>query len=248
MSGLEHVRMAMRKWPKPLAESGRIIVPTHCLYPSNTAVNVLVEGGRNEFIVTDQGAAVDHVQAAGPMIDIARADRLLWHLVRPQKLKIERGIIYSPVVHANSLLNSIVLVANTSKEAAHCLMTHFKIPTRRTFRAELARILEFKFGGQLEKESQVAGASTKKHRFDYAVRLSKGKKLLIDTVTNDASSVNAKVVSNLDVRQAGYKDIDQRIIYDETEEWSAANLRLLQVGATLVPFGHARAVIERLAA
>jgi hypothetical protein len=72
-------------------------------------------------------------------------------------------------------------------------------------------------------------------------------RLVVDPVINEASSINARVIANLDVRQANYKGLVQRIVYDETDRWKAEDLRLLNVGATATPFGVAREVIARLA-
>ena len=40
---------------------------------------------------------------------------------------------------------------------------------------------------------------------------------------------------------------DQRIIYDDQEEWTTADLNLLQVGAPAIPFSRSAEVIYRLA-
>jgi hypothetical protein len=71
--------------------------------------------------------------------------------------------------------------------------------------------------------------------------------LIIDTVTKDASSINARVVANLDVRAANDEGITQRIVYDEDEGWAPSDLNLLQVGATPVAFSRSLEVIERVA-
>jgi hypothetical protein len=73
------------------------------------------------------------------------------------------------------------------------------------------------------------------------------RKLIIDPVSNDPSSINARVVANLDVKATGNPNIIQRIVYDDEDDWSAVDLNLLQVGATAVPFSRAGEVIERIA-
>ena len=80
------------------------------------------------------------------------------------------------------------------------------------------------------------------------VDLGRDRKLIIDPVANEASSINARVVANLDIKAIGNPNIIQRIVYDDQEEWSPVDLNLLQVGAIVVPFSHAGAVIEKLAA
>jgi len=79
------------------------------------------------------------------------------------------------------------------------------------------------------------------------VSLPDGRRLIVDAVMNEASSINSRVVANLDIRAANDDTISQRIIYDDDEGWSAADLNLLQVGAPAVPFSRSREVIERVA-
>lgn len=74
------------------------------------------------------------------------------------------------------------------------------------------------------------------------------RKLIVDPVSNDASSINARVVANLDVKANEDPNIIQRIVYDDEDDWSPADLNLLQVGAIAVPFSRSGEVIERLAA
>jgi hypothetical protein len=38
------VKASMAKWPGIIEDGGRILVPTHCLYPSHGVVTVIVEG------------------------------------------------------------------------------------------------------------------------------------------------------------------------------------------------------------
>jgi hypothetical protein len=71
--------------------------------------------------------------------------------------------------------------------------------------------------------------------------------LIIDAVAHDASSINARVVANLDIKSVGDPLIDQRIVYDDQEEWTPADLNLLQVGAPAIPFSRSEEVIYRLA-
>jgi hypothetical protein len=69
----------------------------------------------------------------------------------------------------------------------------------------------------------------------------------VDAASNDASSINARLVANLDVKATNDPMIDQRIIYDDTQSWNLADLNLLQLGATIVPFSKAQSVIQRIA-
>jgi hypothetical protein len=98
------------------------------------------------------------------------------------------------------------------------------------------------------RNGTVIGKSNKPHKFDNLVRLGRDRQLILDVVTREASSINAALVAHLDVKNAEYDKIEQRIIYDDDDKWSAADLNLLKLGATPVPFSRAAEVLERLAA
>jgi hypothetical protein len=109
-------------------------------------------------------------------------------------------------------------------------------------------MLEIRFPKHVVRNAVIVGASNKPHRFDSMVRLSGEKQLILDAVTREASSINAALVAHLDVRNANLPNVEQRIIYDDTENWTAADLALLKIGAPPVPFSRASQVLERLAA
>lgn len=64
----------------------------------------------------------------------------------------------------------------------------------------------------------------------------------------EASSINSVLAANVDVKQAALKDLLQRIVCDDEDDWKAADIGLLGIGATVVPFSRSRPVLERLAA
>ena len=57
--------------------------------------------------------------------------------------------------------------------------------------------------------------------------LARRSKLLIDPVVNDASSINARLVSNLDVRMNENPQISQLIVFDDRLKWKSSDLKLL---------------------
>jgi hypothetical protein len=96
------------------------------------------------------------------------------------------------------------------------------------------------------REEILVGKSNKAHKFENLIHLPNGRRLIVDPVIQDMSSINARVVANLDVRAADYPDLEQRIVYDDEEDWKTENLNLLQVGATVIPFSQAPNVLGRL--
>ena len=247
MTDLTRISEAMMRWPGMRQDGKRVVVPTHCLYPSNSVVTVVVEGGVDAFRVHDDGRAVDEFMSAGtPMFSGAGSIR---HIARQQGLDVsEAGVIRSPLVSFDQLPGTIVLVANVSKDVANYMLDRFRPRPRRDLRVVLEEILDHQFPKEWRQEARMPGRSNKPHRFDFAVNLPRGRTLLLDAVAPEASSINAAVVAHLDVRQAERPNVEQRIIYDDDLRWSAQDLNLLSVGARTVPLSSAREALRRLAA
>jgi hypothetical protein len=110
------------------------------------------------------------------------------------------------------------------------------------------RFLGRYFHDNLKQDTPIVGASNKPRKFVYVVYLNGERRLLIDAVTNDAGSINARLVSNLDVRMTKNPLIDQLIVYDDSMKWNSSDLKLLELGAPTVPFSRAEPEIIRRAA
>lgn len=219
-------------------------VTTQCLYPSNGLVRITVRGGSETIVASDEGEAVGEALAAG--IELTEPDRLLRSIVREQGLLITNGIIHTPKLPIDTLPVAIIQAANAAKDVANWLYDHNRLKRRNDFRKSLSAFLMRTYDKQVA-EARIAGASNKQHRFANVVSFANGRMLIVDAVGNDASSINSRVVANLDVRSVNNPKIEQRIVYDDAERWSAADLNLLQVGATVVPFSKAPDVIRRVA-
>jgi hypothetical protein len=245
------VESALTKWSRLSDEDGHVLVPTHCLYPSNSTVTVWVGPGSGSYIVHDNRGALDELSSAGTQDphSLLYSTFMVQHVVRAFGLSMdESGLIKAARVEPDELLGTIVLVANASKEAATDFLNRFRPRLRRNIKAELASMLEVHFPNHVSKNGTVIGKSNKPHKFDNLVRLRGDRQLILDAVTREASSINAALVAHLDVKNAQYPQIEQRIIYDDDDKWSAADLNLLKLGATPVPFSRAAEVLERLAA
>jgi len=226
-------------------EGDHLRISTHCLYPSNATVNVYVRGGASEFVVSDDGGAIEEIAGAGFRDRLT--DRQIRGAVGRQGLKVENGVIYSPPVSLKALPAAILLVANASKETADLALSRLRMTVTRDFKAALTDLLQRHFHDNL-KTAKVIGHSNKPHTFSNVIWLSGDRRLLVDPVVNDASSVNARLASNLDVKMAADPLIDQLIVYDDTQEWSSSDLKLLQIAAPTVPFSRAeREIVKRAA-
>lgn len=243
MRQVELIRESLSK-SFPVTEWGEgVRVVTHSIYPSNGLVEVVVRGGTQTFVVSDEGNAFRELVAAG--VELQKPDKLVRHLVSEKGLLINEGVISSPPVKADSVGIAIAFVASASKEVAEWLFAHSRIKKERDFRVVVHQFLKAQFNDYVRNEVLV-GASNKRHKFENIIVLKGGKKLIVDPVVHDANSINARVVANFDVRTAAYDGLEQRIVYDDDEEWKPDELNLLQVGAPVVPFSRAGQVFARL--
>ena len=223
-----------------------IRVATQCLFPSNSSVTVVVRGGGNDFVVSDDGGAMAEISSTG--IHSRLTDRQIKTIVGQHGLKVRDGIIFAPPVPIDAVGAAILLVANAAKEIASWGLDHLRFSIPRNFRSDLADLLERRFHDNLKTDQPVIGASNKPHRFGHIIYLSHGRRMLVDPVVNDASSINARVVANLDVKMLNDEATSQFIVYDDSQKWTASDLNLLKVGAPIMPFSQAGREFERLAA
>lgn len=217
---------------------------TQCLYPNNSYVRVLVMGSGKSYMVSDDGGAINEAINAGANIK---------SLSKPILKKIERlglhfkdGALLTPFVDIENLISAITIVANASKDIADSIFENYKINSSIKFKSLIKDILKDKFGNV--KEEKFTGSSNKPHTFEAVISLANGSKLLIDPVSKDANSVNSRVIANLDVKNAEYPNVIQRIVYDDSHDtWNNEDLSLLSVsGVPIFPFSKSESVISSI--
>lgn len=241
---IEIVKAALERIAGYAAIDNGVRLNTHCLYPNNGFVRVVVYGAGNEFFVTDEGGAFREASKAGA--DVHYKDRKFTIALSRQGLQIKDGAISTPIVSMDALPAAITLVANASKETAEWIFEHWKLERTRKFKDLLKTLLKIEFIDV--KEQDITGVSNKPHSFDSVVQFLNGSRLLVDAVIKDSNSVNARVVANLDVKNAEHLGLVQSIVYDDEDEWGAADLNLLKVsGVSVVPFSKAGMVLKRIA-
>ena len=239
------IERSLREMSSIVVVDDAVRVTTHCMYPSNGLVRVTVRSGLSSIVASDNGEALGEALAAG--VEIVAPDRLLRGFVKQRGLLLKSGVISTPPTPIDATPVAILHVANVAKEAAHWLYEHGGIKRKRDFRELLAAFLSDLFRDHVF-EAKILGASNKPHKFANVIEFANGKKFIVDAVSNDASSINSRVVANLDVRAKNDPTIEQRIVYDDGANWASADLRnFFQVGATIVPFSRSAEVIRRIA-
>lgn len=245
MSLIKTIECSMAELFLVQAGDGCARVTTHCIYPTNTFVQLMVMAGDHTFVVSDEGGSIKEIEAAGAYIE--NPDKMISSAIRGSGLHSHNGVISSPACSSKELGFAIASVANASKSAAEWLFSHTKVRPNQNFKEIVAKYLKSAFPERVKSDT-VVGGSNKVHKFDNIIRLTDGRRIIVDAVVPDASSINARVVANMDVKSAHHDDIEQRIVYDESDEWSIADLNLLQLGAPLIRYSQAPTVLKRLAA
>ena len=221
-------------------------VSTHVLYPSNAAVSVVVRGRKDAFLVSDEGGAVSNLGSSGnPAI---LSDRMIGTRIRTKGLRVHGGSIMSPMVSLDDLPSTIMIVANASRTIADWGLASLPFVAPPNFRKDLLALLGRHFHDNLKNDEAVIGKSNKPHKFGHVIYLQSSHRLLIDPVVNDASSINARLVANLDVRMNEDPQTSQLIVFDDRSKWKSSDLKLLELGAQTLAFSHAEPKISRFAA
>lgn len=219
-------------------------ITTHCIYPTGEFVRVRVYGRAEAFIVSDEGNAVRQVESAGATL--ADPDRTISRSASKLGLMTHAGILRTRAVTWQQVPYAIAAMANASQKIAEELFDKIKVNHSRDFKLLLKNLLEVSFPANVHPDT-LTGSSNRTHRFESVINLDT-RRLIIDPVVRDASAINARVVANIDIKRANIPMLDQRIVYDDQEDWTAAELNLLQFGAPLVPYSRLPEVLPRLAA
>lgn len=164
-------------------------------------------------------------------------------------LKLENGKIYSGRVSSSELPYMVAYVATATLDAAHWLRGRVKPQKSLTIKEKLPLLIRRRFGYLLMPEPlTVAGSTENQHTFRNVLLLPDRRKLSLDPVSNQDSSIKSRVVANLDVSRAQHDGLIQRIVYDDGDPWEQHDLALLTVGAPAIALSSVEGVIERMAA
>jgi hypothetical protein len=247
MMNYDAVLEAVGAWNTPRVSGEFLIVPTFSTYPSNSLVQVYVEGGKETFVVSDGGGAIKTLVGAGYLG--YGGVRLLSDIVRDDDVQVNgSGWIYSSGVVIKSLTSAITTVSEASRDAAFSAIRKFKPAPVIDFRHDLDLALQRHFRDAVKKHGHLLGASNKLHTFDYLIRANENNLIALDAVVPDSSSINAAVVAHMDLKAIRRPDVKQFIVYDSEQHWSSSDLALLSLGAPSVAYTSFYKIIDRIAA
>lgn len=224
----------------------RIIVTTHCTYPSGSLIDISVILGRSVAVVTDYGGAYSEILSAG--IPSYPSDRQLQSLFYEQGLSFKNGIISAHKVPFTALPVAILLVANAGKELTHKVYLEAKAEIKRDFRKSLREMLSLTFKDVKISHDEKLVGKYKRHNFTNVVHLDRGRQMVVDPVYPDDTSINTRIISHLDLKQANEPKYIQRIVYDDEDKWNPDMFSLLGMAEVpLVRFSQSSELLKRAA-
>ena len=196
-----------------------ITIVAHCMYPSNGLVQVTVRGGTETMVASDEGGGFDEAVSAG--VQIAEHHyKSLDLLIRDQGLLMKDGIIFTRPLPLELAPVAVLHVANASQEIARWFFEHAKIKRPSDFKILLSEFMRKSFDNRVGP-AVIVGHSNKPHKFTNVLKPTSSRRLIVDPVLHDASAINARVIAHLDVKANNDPSIEQRIVYDDEQPWSA---------------------------
>ena len=238
----------VRAWPLCAPEGDGFVITTHCQLPNGSLIKVRIRpAGGDHWIVSDGGAALDEAVASG--IEAPAFNLNIRRAIRSKGLSFVDGRLETPRIKVESLFNAVVVIANASRDIAEALLMIGADFSEQRLGRRAREILISRFHTWvLSKPVTISGASERVHRFETALKLPDGRRILIDTVKHQGNSINSAVVSNLDIRRLEDPKIVQRIVFDPGENWKPEEIDLLSVGATPVALPGLAQAVQRIAA
>lgn len=231
------IRGALKLFAQPVTDGNRHVITTQYLYPSGAYVSVYVTPGvSGSLIISDGGGALDVLSAHG--IHIGDSRRAFAVLRRYQGVKAEAGEIKTVKLpkDIDLIAYAAVTVARASAHVAEYCMAEFKPRQKRNLEIEILTALHhYVSPARILRHRQFFGKSHRQYIFDFAVQLGRKGTLVVDAVEPEPASFLTKFASHMDISRSNQTNLEQRIVYDDTQEWKSQDLNLLQMAAKLVP-------------
>jgi hypothetical protein len=203
-------------------------VGTTTLLPSGALASIVVRpSGNGTFLVTDGGAALNDLLALGHH-DFTTGDRRRGNTIADRLGLTFDGAGFSlREVTADQLAGAIVFVAEGAREWATATA---EIGIKRQ-EAALVRRVEDRIraivpGAKIDRERELAGASTKTHRFDLVIDLSGDRKVVFEAVSPSPNSLSSTHLKLFDLMSA-HPEWPREVVTERLEDWSVADMTLL---------------------
>jgi hypothetical protein len=227
---------ALRENLTRMADQGKgLRVTTTTLLPSGALVAVSVKPSRQgSYDVSDDGAGRKDLLTLG-YHEVTSADTK-----RGRATADKLGLVFDGEgfslrgVTADQLTGAIVFVAEAAREWAASAVAN---ATRRAEQALVQRVEEriraALPSAEMDRGQELAGASTKRHRFDLVISLPNHRKAVFEVVTPNANSLSATHLKLFDLMGA-HPDWPREAITESLGDWSPADMNLLSAVTTRV--------------
>ncbi|QEX16124.1 hypothetical protein FRZ44_14160 [Hypericibacter terrae] len=246
MSALTEIRSALSVFGDFAKTEDGYAVATQHVYPSGSFVTAYIQSAMSEsVIVTDGGGAVDCLSSHGLVIENLK--RAFPPSLVTRGLKMTNGILLTQPIPVAALPSAIPLLSRASVSIAEHGLKVFRPKRRRDLEQEIFNTLSIFIGrDRILREKRLVGASNRPYTFDFVAPIGDDKQLVVDAVSPEANSMNAKVVSHIDVARAMGDSIQHRLVYDDEDAWDSSDLALLQMAAVTVPLSGLRSEMSRM--
>lgn len=236
----------LANWPSVSRTEHGAFVRTSCMLPSGSLLSVSVQPAIDGWIVSDEGSAAWDASSSGRDVDQALSG--LRSVLAQKGLKLSNGKIYSPRVSSAELPYMVAYLATAALDASRWLLSRAEKKKSETIVDALPRHLLRRFPDLvLPDPLTLRGDTDKPYSFKNVLLLPDKRRVILDPVLRQDTSIKSRIVANIDVARARHENLLQHIVYDDSEDWSSAELALLTVGAPTVAFSRVDQVVERLA-
>jgi hypothetical protein len=207
-------------------------VATMCLYPSFDQVHIHVVKVQEGFFVHDGGGAYRSAWDHGRNDDLIR--KVINREASKLSLLVDNFTLGAKVKSVEWLPSAMMAVANASAFSAKSAVERVVAAMEEELSAKIFVALKrIVAEPQIQREFVVIGQSGKEHRFDFAVKKSNGRFLLLDAISPHHSSIAHKYVSFADMKAVTDDGSDRFAVYERPLSADDASL-IVQV-AQLVP-------------
>lgn len=217
------------------ANSTETRVSTTTLLPSGAVATVAVRPSPNgTYFVSDQGAGFEDLRALGHL-DLNGGDKKRASAVASRLGLTFDGSGFSlREVTADQLAGAIIFVAEAVREWTQATAEH----AIRRSEVSIARRVEERIraalpSAQVDRERELPGASTKKHRFDLVLSLPGERKAVFEVVTPNPNSLSSAHLKLFDL-MAAHPEWPREVVTERLDEWDSADMTLLAGVATHV--------------
>ncbi|MFN7320279.1 MAG: hypothetical protein ACK5TM_04480 [Methylobacterium sp.] len=218
-----------------LGQDGDMRLTTTTLLPSGALVDVLVRrDGIDHYSLSDDGSALADLAALGHGV-LTPADRR-----RGGDIAERFGLTYASdefmlrEVSPQQLAAAVVYVA----EAARLWASEVIASSRRRRERDLGTIVEQRLrdvfpAAKINRDFEVMGASTKRHRFDMMIELPGDRHAVIELVSPHPNSVAAAHLKLFDLKE-GKPEWWREVVTEQLADWAAPDMAVLNRVATHV--------------